>query len=304
MPVYPLPADRRSLVASVPAVTANRTWLNAILLMIVSAALFAVVDGMSKLLADDQSVAQIVWARYGFAIPVLLAASPRLSWRTLLHTNERRNQIIRGLVPLVISVTMVLAVRHLPLAEATVILYAGPLLVVALSHPLLGEKVRPPAWIGVGAGFLAVLIVARPGFSDLSVYTIFPVIAAIFYALFQIFTRKLGAAGELPQTTLAWTLLIGVLAATPAAAFSWQPLTPGAWALMVGIGVVFGLAQITAIRAFALAPANRLAPFSYAQVVAAALFGFVVFGATPDLWTLIGIVTIIAAGFYVMRHRG
>ena len=271
--------------------------------MIVSASLFAVVDGVSKLLADDQSVAQIVWARYGFAIPVLLAASPRRTWRDLLRTNQRRNQIIRGLIPLIISVTMVLAVRHLPLAEATVILYVGPLLVVALSHPLLGEKVRLPAWIGVIVGFLAVLIVARPGFGDLSNYTIFPIIAAAFYALFQIFTRKLGAAGELPQTTLAWTLLIGALGATPAAAFTWQPLTLNAWALMIGLGVVFGLAQITSIRAFALAPANNLAPFSYAQVVAATLFGFVVFGAIPDFWTAMGIVLIIVAGFYVMRHR-
>lgn len=283
--------------------TETSTWMRAILLMIASAALFAVVDGVSKILAGDQSVGQIVWARYAFAIPVLLAASKRPAWRHLFRTNELRNQIIRGLIPLVISVSMVLAVRHLPLAEATVILYVGPLLVVALSQPLLNEKATLPAWIGVGAGFLAVLIVARPGFSDLSTYTLFPIVAAVFYAFFQIFTRKLGAAGELPQTTLAWTLLIGTLVATPAAAFSWQPMSGTAWILMIGLGIVFGLAQIFAIRAFAQAPANRLAPFSYTQVVAATLFGIVFFGAIPDLWTLIGIAMIIGAGVYVMRSR-
>src|SRR5204863_1101694 len=94
-------------------------WLRAILMMIASASPFAVVDGVSKILADDQSVGQIVWARYSFAIPVLFAASPRLAWRGLLRTNELRNQIIRGLIPLVISASMVLAVRHLPLTEAT-----------------------------------------------------------------------------------------------------------------------------------------------------------------------------------------
>lgn len=198
---------------------------------------------------------------------------------------------------------MVLAVRHLPLAEATVILYIGPLLVVALSQPLLGEKVRLSAWVGVCVGFLAVLIVARPGFSDLSLYTLFPIIAALFYSFFQIFTRKLGAAGERPQTTLAWTLAIGVAIATPMAAMTWRPLSGIGWLAMIALGLAFGLAQIFTIRAFAYAPANRLAPFSYAQIIGAALFGMAVFGAVPDAWTWLGIALIVGAGLYVMKTR-
>lgn len=198
---------------------------------------------------------------------------------------------------------MVLAVRHLPLAEATIILYIGPLLVVALSQPLLGEKVRLSAWVGVCVGFLAVLIVARPGFSDLSLYTLFPIIAALFYSFFQIFTRKLGAAGERPQTTLAWTLAIGVAIATPMAAMTWRPLSGIGWLAMIALGLAFGLAQIFTIRAFAYAPANRLAPFSYAQIIGAALFGMAVFGAVPDAWTWLGIALIVGAGLYVMKTR-
>ncbi|HTN98291.1 MAG TPA: DMT family transporter [Nordella sp.] len=281
----------------------NRTWLRAIALMIAAAALFAVVDGLSKMLATDQSVGQIVWARYTFAIPVLLWASPNPEWRTLFRTRQRLDQIIRGLIPMGISISMVLAVRHLPLAEATVILYIGPLLVVALSQPLLGEKAHLPAWIGVCVGFLAVLIVARPGFSDLSLYTLFPITAALFYSFFQIFTRKLGAAGERPETTLAWTLAIGVAIATPLATVTWQPLTGIAWLIMIALGLTFGLAQIFTIRAFAHAPANRLAPFSYAQIVGAALFGMAVFGAVPDAWTWLGIALIMGAGIYVMKSR-
>lgn len=281
----------------------GRIWLRAVLLMIAAAAFFAVVDGVSKILAIEQSVGQIVWARYTFAIPVLLWASRSAEWRTLFRTRERKNQIIRGLIPLGISISMVLAVRHLPLAEATVILYVGPLLVVALSQPLLGEKVRASAWIGVCVGFLAVLIVARPGFSDLSVYALFPITAAVFYTFFQIFTRKLGAAGERPETTLAWTLAIGVAIATPLAAVTWQPLSGIGWLTMIVLGLAFGLAQIFTIRAFAYAPANRLAPFSYAQIIGAALFGMAAFGAVPDAWTWLGIALIMGAGIYVMRSR-
>ncbi len=280
------------------------SWLKAVVLMIVAAMIFAVLDGLSKVIAGDQSVGQIVWARYTFAIPVLIWASPGTEWRTLFRTRERKNQIIRGLIPLGISIAMVLAVRHLPLADATVILYMGPLLVVALSQPLLGEKVRLSAWIGVFVGFLAVLIVTRPGVSDLSLYALYPIAAGLFYAFFQIFTRKLGAAGERPETTLAWTLAIGVAISTPLAAFTWQPLSGLNWLILIALGLTFGLAQIFTIRAFALAPANRLAPFSYAQIIGAVLFGVVVFGALPDIWTWLGIALIIGAGLYVMKSRG
>lgn len=282
----------------------NRAWLKAIALMITAALIFAVLDGLSKVIAGEQSVGQIVWARYTFAIPVLIWASPGREWRLLFRTSQRQNQIIRGLIPLTISICMVLAVRYLPLAEATVILYLGPLLVVALSPVLLGEKVRVSAWIGVCTGFLAVLIVTRPGLSDLSVYALFPIAAAIFYAFFQIFTRKLGAAGERPETTLAWTLAIGMAISTPLAAFTWQPISGLNWLILIALGLTFGLAQIFTIRAFALAPANRLAPFSYAQIIGAVLFGVVVFAALPDIWTWLGIALIIGAGLYVMKSRG
>ncbi|QIG46705.1 DMT family transporter [Nordella sp. HKS 07] len=281
----------------------NASWLRAVALMVAAAGIFAMLDGLSKILATEQSVGQIVWARYTFAIPVLLWASPSAEWRALFRTRQRRTQIIRGLIPLCISIMMVLAVRYLPLAEATVILYLGPLLVVALAPALLSETVRLSAWIGVGIGFLAVLIVARPGLSELSLYALFPLAAAVLYSFFQIFTRKLGAAGELPETTLAWTLAIGTIVATPMAVAAWEPLSGLNWLIMIALGFTFGLAQIFTIRAFALAPANRLAPFSYAQIIGAVLFGIVVFGAVPDIWTVLGIGMIIGAGIYVMRSR-
>lgn len=277
--------------------------LRGIVLLIVSACLFAVVDGVSKMLADSQSLGQIMWARYAFALPVLLIATPRTHWPRLFHTRRLVDQIIRGVVPLVIGGAMVLAVRYLPLAEATVILYAGPFLVVALSGPFLGERVSLKSWLAVAVGFIAVVIVARPGFSELSHYIVFPLVAAFFYALFHLFTRRLGAAGEAPHTTLAWTVAIGLIVTTPAALFAWVPMSAYAWGLIATLGITFGLAQIMTIQAFTHAPANVLTPFSYAQIIAATVFGIAVFGAVPDFWTLFGIALMIAAGAYVMHHR-
>ena len=106
--------------------------LRGIALMILGASLFAGVDGVSKLLADTQSVGQIVWARYALALPVLILTTRPADWRTLFTTARPALQILRGVTPLAISGAMVVAVRYPPLAEATVILFAGPFLIVAL----------------------------------------------------------------------------------------------------------------------------------------------------------------------------
>lgn len=281
----------------------DRDRLKGIAILIAAASLFGAVDGISKMLAETQSLGQIVLTRYALAVPVLLAATPRADWRSLFDTERPGLQILRACAPLVISFSMVLAVRYLPLADATAILFAGPFLVVALSAPMLGERVALSSWIGVAVGFAAVLIVARPGFSELSRFVAFPLLAAVFYALFQLMTRRLAAAGENPNTTLAWTLATGTIVATPIAFFTWIPPGPTAWILMIALGLVFGAAQALLVRAFHYAPASVLTPFSYSQIVAATIFGAIVFGTVPDRWTSLGIALIIAAGVYVVREQ-
>ncbi len=273
-----------------------------IVLIILSACCFACVDGVSKVLAETQPVAQIVWARYAFALPWLLLAAGPPRWPTLFHTAHPWQQIARGLTPLVVSVTMVVAVHLLPLADATVILFVAPFLTVALSGVVLGEPTVPVRWIGVVIGFAAVLVVTRPGFGSLSVNAVFPLIAAIFYALMQLLNRRLGVAGERADTTLAWTLAIGTILATPVVVLAWGPTSASAWTLLFALGAIFGVAQFLAIRAFSLASASLLAPFSYIQIVAAVVFGIAVFANVPDLWTILGIAMIIGAGILVTRR--
>ncbi|HET7717704.1 MAG TPA: DMT family transporter [Bauldia sp.] len=277
--------------------------LRGILLVVLSASVFAGVDGISKVLAETQSVGQIVWARYAIALPVVVLLTPRSEWRDLFRTRHPFHQILRGLTPIGVSVAMVLAVRYLPLAEATVILFAAPFLVVALAGPILGEHVHPSSWIGVVTGFAAVVIVARPGLGEISWYALFPLTAAIFYALYQLVTRGLANKRERPRTTLIWTLATGSVIATPLALFTWEPVSTEAWLLMLSLGLVFWLAQYLMIQAFAHAPAGVLAPFAYAQIVAATIVGMVFFDALPDVWTVIGVVMIIGAGIFLARQQ-
>jgi drug/metabolite transporter (DMT)-like permease len=281
----------------------GRERLIGIILVILSATIFACVDGFSKMLAETNGVAQIVWARYALALPILLATTPPTQLPVLFRTRRPGLQVLRGLAPIFVSVGMVLGVRYLPLAEATVILFAAPFLVAALSVPLLGERVHTSSWIAVAVGFTAVLIVARPGFSALSVYALFPLLGAVFYAALQLITRQVAAAGERAETTLAWTLLTGIVVSSPFAIYFWVPLDISGWILMFAVGFAFGVAQLTMIRGFAHAPAALLAPLSYVQIVSATIFSVVVFHDVPDAWTLLGIVMIIGSGIYVVRRR-
>jgi drug/metabolite transporter (DMT)-like permease len=274
-----------------------------ILFMVIAALLFGCVDALSKLLAPTQSVGQIVWARYALAFPLLLSTTRPSEWRRLFNTAAPRLQIARGLTPILLSGGMVLGVRYLPLADATAILFAGPFLVVALSAPMLGERVPAASWIGVAIGFVAVLVVARPGLDELSKYAIFPALSAVFFAVQQLLTRRLGTARERAQTTLIWTLAIGALISTPVAAVTWEPLGVRGWVLMLALGSVFAVSQLLYIRSLAYAQVSVLAPFNYVQIVSAALIGLVVFGDVPDRWTLVGIAMIIAAGVYIVRRR-
>jgi len=281
----------------------NRDMARGILFILLAASFFGMVDGFSKLLAPTQSVAQIVWARYALGIPMLLCSMPPSQWTSTLRTQHLGLQILRGLTPLGVSVGMVLAVRYLPLAEATAILFAAPFFIVALSWPLLGERVAAVSWIGVFLGFLGVLIVARPGVGELSKYAVFPAMSALIFAFFQIITRRLSALGEKPTTTLAWTLLVGGIATTPFIILDWVPVAPHVWLYMLGLGTVFGISQLTLIRAYTYAPPGALAPFAYWQIVSAAIFGLIAFQDVPDFWTLVGMTIIIATGVFVAKSR-
>ncbi len=274
-----------------------------ILLLIASVSCFGAVDGLSKMLIDSQSFGQIMLARYVPAMAGLLLFTGPWNWGNLFETRMPGLQIARGLTPLLIGGLMVFAVRYLPLAEATVILFAGPFFVVALSGWMLGERVGLSSWIGVAVGFLAVLIVARPGFDALSHYTIYPLLAAVFYALLQLLSRKLGTAGEKTAATVAWTLAVGCVITLPLALMDWRAPSPSAWLLFLCLGVSFGLGQYFLAKAFFAAPANVLAPFSYFQIVSAALFGLVVFHDIPDAWTFAGMALILAAGAYVFGRK-
>jgi drug/metabolite transporter (DMT)-like permease len=274
----------------------------AILLVALGVTFFAIIDSLAKHLEPDYSVLQIVWARYVFAVPVILAFARPATWLNLLQSQQVPMQIGRALLPLLASIVVVFGLAKIPLAEFTAISFAAPLLVVALSAPLLKERITIHSWIGVLLGFLGVVVIVRPGGGVISWAAIFPLVLALFFALYQITTR-LVSRGDGPMVTLAWTIAVGLVLTTPLLPFAWRPVSGTGWFLLILSGIFFGLSHLVLIHAFAMAPAAVLTPFTYVQIIAATALGIAVFGDVPDAWAFAGMALIALAGLYVLRRQ-
>jgi drug/metabolite transporter (DMT)-like permease len=259
-------------------------------------------DACSKVLSESQSVVQIVWARYAFAVPVILATTPRSLWPSLFRVASPGLQAIRGIMPVAASFAVVAGLALLPLAEVTALTFASPLVVVALSGPMLGERTTPHDWLGVLMGFVGILVIVRPGAGAIAWAALLPLACAFCFALFQLTTRLVGRSDH-PGATLAWTIAVGLVVTTPLLLVDWRPAPNHAWALLVLSGLCFGAAQYCLARAFRAAPAALLTSFTYTQIAPAVVLGYVLFGAVPDLWAMLGTAIVIGAGLYVLRRR-
>ncbi len=268
-----------------------------ILLVIAAVSLFAVIDGLAKLMVQDMDVLQIIWSRFAFALPLLPIIVGR-RWPELLRTERPGLQIARGLIPIAAGGAIVFALRVMPLADATALMFVSPLMLTALAVPLLKERVGLHRWSAVIVGFLGVLVIVRPGGGAMQWAALLPLLTAFLYALYQIATRILSRSTP-PLATFTYMVFIGTAVSTLALPFVWRAPDALGWAMMAASGLLHGLAHYLVTRAFALAPAAILAPFNYAQLIGATAFGYLMFGDLPDRWTIRGALVIVAAGLYV-----
>jgi drug/metabolite transporter (DMT)-like permease len=170
-----------------------------------------------------------------------------------------------------------------------------------LSIPLLGEKVGLRRLVGVLVGLAGALVIVRPGFDAMSIGMLLLLAGAISNAFYQLVTRQVRHYDGM-TTTLFYTALAGAMVFSTVAPLNWQPPDAFDWGLFIALGLFGGLSQLCLIRAFRLAPAAVVSPFSYTGMVWAVAFGFLVFTELPDLWTLVGAMLIIGSGLYVF-HR-
>ena len=267
-------------------------------------AMFAVMDTVSKYLTRFYPVTTVLCARYVFhTLLVIVVLGPRLGF-ALVRTARPLLQTLRGASLAGASLCFVGALKYMPVAETSAISFVAPLLLTLMAVVVLKEKVGRARWIAVAGGFAGVLIIIRPGSAIFAWASVLPLGTAVLFASYQILTRRV-AGLESPYVSNFYSGLVGMLvfAMLSLPYGSVLPRTAFHAALFALIGIIGGLSHLTLIKAYEFAPASRLAPFSYTQLIWATLTGYLVFGDFPDRWSLVGIVVVMASGVYIATHQ-
>jgi len=272
--------------------------------MCAGVAMFPFMNAAVKLLGARYPVSEIVWARFtGHLVVMLLVFLPHYG-RRLLAPRRPGVQIARSLLMLVSNMMFVVAIARVPLATASAIGFTSPLIVTALSVPLLRESVGIRRWSAVLIVFAGALLVIRPGSGLHDPAVLLLLLSSAAYALYQIATRWVSFYDEAP-TGIVFSALLGSLVMSLVLPFVFVlPRNPFDLALLLSLGLLGGAGHYLVIRAFQLAPAAVIAPLGYVELIGTTTLGYLIFDNFPDLWTWVGAAIIIASGLYIaLRER-
>lgn len=272
-------------------------------------ALFVVMDTLVKRLTAHYAVPQLMWARFLFSLLgaalVIRVVTGGLPWRS----RAPRLQALRSMLLAASNLLFSTALAHIPLADATAVGFASPVLTVALAAVWLNETVGWRRWAGVGIGLLGVTIALRPpvltGGAPPHWAMVLPLGTAMLFAVYQILTRKLATVDD-PRTTILHTGFAAAVVTSLVQPVFWTAPPASDWVLLVGLGLLGGAGHGLLVLAFARAPASLLAPLTYTQLLWATLAGALVFGDWPDAVSLAGAAVIALGGVLVAlpdRHR-
>ena len=279
--------------------------LRGILLVVLATFLFASHDALSKYLAGFYPILWVVWARYLVHTLLMMAIFLPQSGLRVLRTSRPGLQALRALCLLGTSLLFTTALQYIPLAEATAVNFLAPLLVTALSLPLLGEKVTRGQWVAVLVSFVGVTVIIHPGGALFTPAVLLPFGSALCFCFYQLLTRKLSGIDS-PTTSNFFTGVLNTLVMSAVVPMFWQIPSLVHGLMAVALGTCGMTAHLFLTQAFRHAPPAMLAPFSYCQIVFAGILGLVLFGHSPDMAGLVGIALICLSGLgaaWLQRRR-
>ncbi len=281
---------------------------------LISALLFAAMSALVRQLGDVAPVGQMVFFRSAFAIlPVVVIYAIRGELRTAVRTGRPFGQLGRGMLSVCGMFTNFSALTRLPLADATAISFASPLITVALAAIVLKERVRIYRWSAVVVGFAGVVVMLIPHF-DINAYTgvagvtsavgsIFALTSAFCNAGTVIQTRRLTQT-ETTSSIVFYFSLVCAIAGALTLPFAWHSPTTREFAALIALGVLGGLAHIFLTESYRYAAASVVAPFDYTSMLWALLLGYWFFGELPGPLIYAGASIVAAAGLFVIwRER-
>ena len=279
------------------------TNVQGVLAMIAAVASFAVMDACMKRLVETYPSIQVTYLRGAASLPFLLAATAIFGrWRDLVPRRWMLH-LVRGVLAFVVLWLFVFSVKFLSLGDAYAIFMSAPLLITALSVPMLRERVGWRRWVAVVVGLVGVMIMLKPsGGGWISVGGLAALAAALGYA-FNAITIRILRQSDTGAATILWSLLVMTALSGLGAIPGWIALqAPHAgWIVVMGIAGAFGQYFIT--HAFRCAAPSVLAPLEYTALAWAMVFDYFLWLVVPTTQMLMGATIIVSSGIYVFRRE-
>ena len=275
----------------------------AVVMMLACVLVFCLMDAMLKALSGHYSPFQVAALRGASSLPWLVAwAAMTTGLRPLLRARWSLH-LLRGAIGIMMMAAFVFALQTLPLSTAYTIFFVAPLLITALSVPILREHVGPRRWTAIALGFVGVLVVLRPGSAGILTTAGLAVLLAAFGYAASAITVRILARTDSTQSMVVWLMLFMAVGAGALAWPEWRGIqAQHAW-LVFGLGVSGALGQYLITEAFRLGEASLLAPLEYTALVWGVLLDATLWGVLPGAVTWLGAAIIVASGLYMFRRE-
>jgi drug/metabolite transporter (DMT)-like permease len=275
-----------------------------IIMMIATTVVFSVQDGISRYLAEHYNVITVVTIRYMFFMAFVLAYSARQDGgiRKIASSPQLPVQIGRGLLLAGQICVAILSFSTVGLVNFHAVFASYPLMVMALSVPVLGEAVGWRRWLAVCIGFCGVLLILRPGTEMFGSASILPVLAAFMMAVYGILTRY-AARRDAALTSFFWTAIAGGIAMLAIGPFFWVPPVGTDWYWMGLLCLTGTGGHYLLIKALDATKASTIQPFAYLQLVFASSIGILVFDDSLDPMLIVGSAIIVGSGLFALQRE-
>lgn len=283
--------------------TAQNTRLG-IILMILTTMIFATQDALSRHLGQSYNVYMVVMIRYWFfaAFVIAMAARAPGGLRQAIRSQHPWLQILRGLLLILEIVIVVLAFVKLGLIETHAVFTSAPLMVAALSGPILGEHVGWRRWAAIFVGFIGVLIALDPGGGVFSIWSLVPLLGALMFALYGLLTRYVGR-NDSAAVSFFWTGVVGAVFATAIGLPHWQMMHGSDWLAMLALCFCGAVSHWMLIRVYEVAEASAVQPMAYLQLVWISFIGVTFFDDRLRSNVVIGAVIVVSAGLFTIWRQ-
>jgi len=272
-----------------------------IALMLLAILTFTTMDALAKGLIARYPTPQVIWIRFAGQL-VIVGLILRARTGAMLRTRFPLLHIARSACQLGATGFFFAGLGHIGLAAATALTDLNPVLITLGAALFLGERLGPRRIAGVLVAMSGAMIIIRPGSDLFTPAAILPLCAAFCYAGAALLTRYVGSR-ESHWTPLLYSALFGTLVMGLTLPTVWQPVAAADLPLFLAVGGLGTFAQLCLIRSFAMTEASVVAPFAYAGILFASLWGMVLYSEYPDRWTVTGALVIVGAGLYVWQRE-